>query len=693
MKKRVIKSGAAMVLFLFAFAPLAFAQLLSPSETGFSGKSRDSNYDELLNSLYASGKTVMSTNGKMWVPWYRTSSGCQQSDLQSGASCNSGQAIDFTHNCMVTDEFSQVGVIAAMGKDQSKMDEFYNTVIATKSTNGNIPAWRIYRNGDTIEPCKSGINGNCDTASDATGRIIIALFTGAKNQHFTNEAQKAKYLELAKTLSSDFLNYEVDKTCRPSSLGYGNICNWMAGGSNVKRAGIGAWDFAYTGYFADGIIAMLQAYANTNDQKYLNAAKDFTLNYLQAANWDGNTFTAPPGKSFRWVPDANGIPRAQCTNTCAPVIWDGFDASRATAMCQANYYAKEMGVTLPGLQKYCDVWSSKYMTNPNSAPMQYYPDGKAGNYQSGYFAQGLQALFQSGGNPSLFKSTLDNALNHYNPSTKTFDSAPCFGVYTQAFAVRALGMGIGRDLASFVGGIIPAPIPEPASTPEPTPAPSPTTTPSPTPEPDPISVIPDEPVQTVLQGIASLSKSCAANSIACSLKSDVTSGVCRTVLFGTSKGDIKIQGCEKSNNYVEVYRQAYPSGLSFKACLASGCVDQYGGFARFQMPSTTTTTTGTPTTTTPTTTAPTTTTPTATLTGVAGLPMIVLPSGSKLSDTSDGSCRTVKYSTTYGQIQAKVCKKSGSTYEMYLQSAANAASVCVKSYCVGPKTGFAAFSY
>ena len=50
---------------------------------------------------------------------------------------------------------------------------------------------------------------------------------------------------------------------------------------------------------------------------------------------------------------------------------------------------------------------------------------------------------------SLFEETLDSSLSHYSTQSKTWDSQSCYGIYTTAFAVRALGAGIGRDLASF----------------------------------------------------------------------------------------------------------------------------------------------------------------------------------------------------------------------------------------------------
>jgi hypothetical protein len=429
--------------------------LLDPSSAGFGGETRGENYDALLDSLYASGNVTTAIGDKLWVPWFGRSDSCGPADLKSGSSCNSGETIDFTHNCMVTDEFSQVGILVAMGQDQARMDRFYNTVQAINSTHGRIPAWRVYRSGSSIEQCRSGINGNCDTASDATARFIIALFTASDNSYFTNATQKALYGELARNLSAAFLQHEVLQSCKQSSLGYGDICYWLAAGSNAKSGGFGSTDFAYTGYYADAIIAMLQACTQTGNATYCDVARNFTLNYLQASYPSGkslaaNGFRVPPGRSFKWV-NTTGVPVAQCTNTCSPDQWDGADAPRALGMCQANYYASLVNVTLPLLGEYCVAWGNRYMNNTNSAPYQYYANGtNSGSYQSGYFAQGLEALFQAGGhNQAFFQPTVDHALSHYSTATRTWDYQACFGVYMQAFAVRALGFGIGRDLDSF----------------------------------------------------------------------------------------------------------------------------------------------------------------------------------------------------------------------------------------------------
>ena len=658
------------------------APLLNANEIGFNGQTRDNNYDTLIDSYFSNSNVVTSINNNLlWVPWFKTSSSSQISDLQDGANCNSGQTIDFTHNCMVTDEFSQIGILVSMGKDQSRMDQFYNTVVAAKSTYGNLPSWRIYRNDNTIEACKQGINTNCDTASDGTARIIIALFTASKNSYMTNTIQKANYATLAKKLADDMLTYEVDNTCRQTN--FGNVCYWLAGGSNVKTAGITASNFAYTGYYPDAIIAMLETYANTNDIKYYNVARDFTLNYLQAANFNNQTFSAPPGKSFKWTTDSNGIPQAQCTDTCSPVLWDGFDASRALGMCQANYYAKQMNIQLPYLQNYCDLLSQKYTSNPNSAPIQFYPDGTAAGSQSGYYAQGLEALHQSGGNPNLFKATLDSALSHYSVSTKTFDYASSIGVYTTAFAVRALGMGIGRDVDAFK-----------LNSTAPTSAYTTTTT-------------------TITPKLVNLIPYCSygATNTPAGIMNDISSGSCRTIVFNTPSGIIKIFACEKNNGYVEIYKLAAPSGIAYKACLANGCITKDNGFARFQPTAITTINVISTTTTSPTIIPNTITTqiskPSASAPitqlqtmitpityDITNIPITIQPSGTLVTDIMDGAtCRKVQYNTPYGWNEAKICAKDTSTYEMYLLSAPNAASICVGNNCVGQNSGFASFTY
>jgi hypothetical protein len=419
--------------------------LLDPEEE-FQGLSLNHTYDYMMDSLFLDTRAVTLVDDMLWVPWYSTSHSCRVADLHRGAACNA--TVNSTNNCMVTDELSQVGLLVAMGNNQSRMEQYYNILIAINSSHGDLPAWKVYRNNTIIEPCRPGINSNCDTASDANARIIISLFTAGRNPAF-DETVRNEYFSLAQKLTSSFVTYEVDYSCRKSSLGYGDICYWLTAGSVARQHGPQTIDYAYTGYYGDAIIAMLQACRLTGNRTYCTIAKDFTLNFLQAAEFDGKNFSAPPGRSFRWV-NLDGVPRAECTNTCSPVQWDGADAPRAIGICLANYYAEQINYKLPGLGEYCAAWEQRHMKSAYFFPLQYYPDGNnSATEQSSYFAQGLQSLFLAGTNKERYKESLLSSLSHFQPSTRRWDSSSCFGIYHSAFAIRSLGIGLGRDLPGF----------------------------------------------------------------------------------------------------------------------------------------------------------------------------------------------------------------------------------------------------
>jgi hypothetical protein len=81
--------------------------------------------------------------------------------------------------------------------------------------------------------------------------------------------------------------------------------------------------------------------------------------------------------------------------------------------------------------------------------------------------------------------------------------------------------------------------------------------------------------------VQDLPTGCTYNSgVTCSKTYDSTSGVCRTIRFSTSAGEIQVLVCDKTDHY-ELYRQSYPSGITFKACTGSGSVDQISGFSSF----------------------------------------------------------------------------------------------------------------
>lgn len=471
MRTKGVFSCALVFLFL---AGVAHAALLNESAIGpEAGLNNSDLYESATTAWYQSqyNVTQLITSGSctstapcLWVPWYGSSSSCiatgenESGNLKTGSSCNSSEPINATNNCQVSDEFSQVGLDLSMGQNQTRFQHFHNTVNVINSSRAKIPAWRAYRSGNTIEACRTNINGNCDTASDATARIIIAHWNAANNSFFNNQTQKNNYAGLALNLTIAMAQSELTFSCRNSTIGSGPICWWLRAGN---QSSLTLTDGSYTGYYPDAEIAFLQTCSQTGNLTYCAIAGNISLNEKQASKWNGTAFRAPPGRSFKWDNFSSAsVPYANCTNTCGDSAvdgdetWDPADAIRAFFEGTANYYDRFVlqANVLANSTLYMSQWvSQKMVQNLNSLPIQYYPNGNdSGSNQSGYLAQAMQAAgIISQNNATQVNTTVWNAMNHYTHSTRKWDSAACPGVYNSAFPIRMLGVGMGRDSASF----------------------------------------------------------------------------------------------------------------------------------------------------------------------------------------------------------------------------------------------------
>lgn len=425
------------------------------------------NYSDLLESTidawYFNGNVTRNIGGKLSVPWFNGDNVCGVTNLQNGSNCNIGAGqVSFSQYCMVTDEFSQVGIILAGAQNQTAFDQWVNTTKAINSSSGQIPGWRVLVNetAGTFEACRTNVNSNCDTASDATHRIIIALYTGSNNTFFTDTAAKSNYRELANNLSRDSATYELVQSCRNSTLGTGQICWWLKAG---KQATITGTDGAYTGYYPDAAIAFMMACRQTGNNTYCAIAGNMTANYLELSKFNGISFSVTPGRSYK-IENFSGVtsaPYANCTNTCGggtttdgDELWETADAPRAFFLGTADYYQKYVinQTILPNVTTYMNIWvADKMTTSLTSVVYQYYPNGtNAASTQSGYKAQGWQAAgLISQNNVTQFNTTIRSALAHYSHTLKTWDSAACAGVYGQAFSMRMLMTGMGRDFGAF----------------------------------------------------------------------------------------------------------------------------------------------------------------------------------------------------------------------------------------------------
>lgn len=80
--------------------------------------------------------------------------------------------------------------------------------------------------------------------------------------------------------------------------------------------------------------------------------------------------------------------------------------------------------------------------------------------------------------------------------------------------------------------------------------------------------------------VQDLPTGCLYNNASVPKTYDSTSGVCRTIRFTTTNGDIQVLVCDKIDHY-ELYRQAWPATGTFRACVGAGSVDQISGFSSF----------------------------------------------------------------------------------------------------------------
>ena len=553
--------------------------ILDPNSAGFAGESRSANYDRLV-SVWTSNPQIMQSmqcaqGTCLWVPWYSSSSACSVNELQKGGNCNIG-TVDMQNNCMVTDEFSQVGMVLAMSNDQTRFDQWTNTIKALDSPKfGKLPVWRASRTSNSIS---TAITGNHDVASDADARVIIALYTAAQNDQF-DSAKRASYKAFADELARDMLTYDFDKTCRPGNYGDKQICYWLASGGQTGTSGnIGSWDFTYGGYYGDVVLALLAAYKSTGDQTYAIAARETTENYLQAAGFDGSKFSVPP-KAFQWV-QQNGVWKASCTNNCGANSWDDSDAVRAVSMCQAVYYAGLNNVDLGSeIKTYCQAWMNSGGVQQSAYSIQYTFSGQPLGTRGGYYENGLGAYLNFYLKQEDLDNKLDEAFSHFDAGRKSFDYSACMGVYRPTFPIVSLGRAIGRDLKAFSGNACTTPTPPP-----------PTCTPSTevcdgkdnncNGQTDENNVCaPVTPPPAPVTGIAGLNVVCnvSPGGAACTKTSDVTGG-CRTVKFSSNGATEQVMICDKGSAY-EMYLQSHTGQTT--TCVGSSCVGPMTGFARW----------------------------------------------------------------------------------------------------------------
>lgn len=429
--------------------PPVTGSLVPPDSAGFAGQTRAGNHAMLLDAWWGTRypeviQSFTCLGGECaWVPWYQTTTRCGVADLRGGTGCPISGGVDYSRNCMVTDEFSQVMLATAQGTDVERMRQLVRTLQAIDGKWGGLPAWKVMRTVDTLQVADS------NSASDADARIILALYVAAASTHFP-QADRDALRARANALANDFLTYDFRYECRTGRNGV-PICYWLSSGGNQVTGGLGSNNFAHAGYFGDAVIALLAAHKATGQARYLDAARDTVNAFLTAANFNGSSFSVPPF-AFRW--DTNATPlRAVCTEQCDGQQWDYDDAPRAVSICKARYYASLAQVTLPAdLTTYCSAWMNTGGVTATAYQHRYRYDGTlVGPPTGGWHENGLGAALNFSNNTGDLATRLSYVgSQHYDPNGPgIWYSEDCHGVYRNAFYTTNLGSAIGRDMRAF----------------------------------------------------------------------------------------------------------------------------------------------------------------------------------------------------------------------------------------------------
>lgn len=447
--------------------------LVNPNSAGINGQTRYENYMSLTQDAYDArfNTTKTFSNGThtmIAVPWYNSATACGVSNIKTYGSFTT---VNMTRFVMVTDELSEACLVTAFSNQTDKIDQYYNTINYLRSASyGTLPYWIVGLDiSTTNSPSLTVISS--DTASDGSARLVQCLYAAANN-NLTATGNQTKYRTLANQMSADHLRYET--VTGSYSSAYGAISRLPMTGGNCAGAGVGnaqgttgcTVDFN-VGYFKDVVKAMVMAYAQTTNTSYLTAAEDYIKAYLSVSlqyDRDGDGFGVAPF-NFNWNTTGNlqhsggtGVNNYHYNLTYPTVNaqWDDSDAVRdrtCDALRPANITIGSLSGVWTNLTNYCRAKShTSTFTNTTSCLQYFYNGTCAVALQGGYYYNGLGGLDHTYYNSSFLQPKLDEALSHYQSSTKTFDSTSCGNALTYR-GVRPLillAKAIGLDDAIYI---------------------------------------------------------------------------------------------------------------------------------------------------------------------------------------------------------------------------------------------------
>ena len=451
-------AGSIAILTLASPSPSLAQCILSPDSPGQNGQTRLQNFYTLTNDLYSRDFAPthrILVNGKYLQapPWYNSSTDCGVANLKTGYGMVTASQDDYL---LVSDELSELAIVTALADNDQRMMEIHNTVQALGSTlYPGLPCWiaevKVSQGSIT---CRSQ-----DTATDATARFGLAYYYAANNPNFPS-ASRALYRSAGDALAARHLDVEYAQGCYTSPVTGHTLCDWVGGGGNTASGQVSDLTM-WIGYHQDIARFLLAAYESTGNAAYATRAEDVVDQWLIASTFNGTVLTfgrynfkwntavqpiAPqPGDSWYWQNgrawDAADAPRA---------LWMG-DVLRAVSLSTG-------GAPLSGAYAKLSQWVQLLHLNgtqtATTSCIQYNQDGTAvsGNCGTDYFYNGLGAGLHTYHQTPTLDDKLDRALSQYGwTTTRTWNSAACFGIYRGIRPVKALASAIGLDSTTFGG--------------------------------------------------------------------------------------------------------------------------------------------------------------------------------------------------------------------------------------------------
>jgi hypothetical protein len=581
------------------------------------------------------------SNGLAAVRWYESEGECSglkcENQLHNGNGACPELDIESNKFCGVTDEFSNVLLNYAMGLNLQNYEKLHRFSEKLRSPEiNNLQCWQYYVSGNKDYQDYNDLCVKSDSASDASIRILGAYAISCAKQKagiWKSEIDFcADYEEQGNAIWGLGTNSHGEIKYIPEENRY-YLCN----GYNNQEGCPEAPQSIRPDYYELQFLMDFAFYKDSIDLK--KGVIDILDSYQSSLGSNG----IHDGKTGLF--DNSKISNYECVDLCESSYMDNTDTWRAIPAISGLYteYAKD--IPLQQKEIFSTWWNEYGGGNPlfgpsSDKPFEIYSsssNGKIKSLENSYKTTAMWIPLGVSFDEVYTKEAVAHLIEQYNFQSGEFNGAAYYGAYYSQFAQRAIGSATGMISPYFWN---------------------------------------KETVQEIYLSKKTVNKiveesylsSCDVSVGECTLIKNEIDG-CRTNVFLTDRGEIKVLVCEKENSWYEIYLQEFPKDIGFKVCWANGCVSNNSGFARFQL-------TNEP-------------NPVLSLENSKVRCSSTETSCNIISDKLEGDCRFLEFETNKGTLVLQSCKK-GDVTEIYRHIAPKDLKfeACIDNVCVTDSIGF-----